>query len=102
MLSACSSLPQAPLSASADEPNIVIYQCEQGIGEIEMHFYPTQEFSLLMLDGISHKLTEERAASGFWYTNGKYTFRGKGQTGWLEIGRRAPIDCRTFLTSINN
>ena len=77
------------------EVSIVMYQCEQDIGQIEMRFFPHHGVAVLVLDGVNHELQQQRAASGFWYSNGKYAFRGKGPTdAWLEIGRRAPIDCQ--------
>lgn len=77
------------------EVNIALYQCEQGIGQIEVRFFPVHGVAVLVLDDITHELQQQPAASGFWYSNGKYSFRGKGATeAWLEIGRRAPIDCK--------
>lgn len=85
---------QAPIKEV--EKIIVHYQCDQGIGEIEMRFFPHHGVAVLVLDGKTHELQEQRAASGMWYSSGQYTFRGKGQEGWLEIGRRAPIDCKAI------
>lgn len=77
------------------EVNIALYQCEQGIGQIEVRFFPVHGVAVLVLDGNNHELQQQPAASGFWYSNGKYTLRGKGAVdAWLEIGRRAPIDCQ--------
>lgn len=75
------------------EKTIVFYQCERDFGEIEMRFFPQHGVAVLVLEGKTHELQQQPAASGMWYTNGRYTFRGKGQQGWLEIGRMAAIDC---------
>ncbi len=76
------------------EVSIVMYQCEQDIGQIEVRFFPHHGVAVLVLEEVTHEMQEQRAASGFWYSNGKYTIRGKGTDAWLEIGRRAPIDCQ--------
>lgn len=105
MLSACSQTPQVQNNTTAPrvplnikghtEVSIVLYQCEQGIGQIEVRFFPAHGVAVLVLDGNTHELQQQRAASGFWYSNGQYTLRGKGAVdAWLEIGRRAPIDCQ--------
>lgn len=75
------------------EKVIVYYQCERDMGEVEMRFFPQHGVAVLVLDGQTHELQQQPAASGMWYSNGRYTFRGKGQQGWLEIGRMAAIDC---------
>lgn len=117
MLSACGTEPQAqktetPPSTQAQETtqaaikkrelkiqehtevNILLYQCEQDIGQVEVRFFPVHGVAVLVLDNTPHELQQQRAASGFWYANAKYSFRGKGATdAWLEIGRRAPINC---------
>lgn len=34
------------------------------------------------------------SGSGYYYTNGKYGLRGKGQEAMWEVGRMVPIDCK--------
>ncbi|MEJ8571152.1 MliC family protein [Microbaculum marinum] len=34
------------------------------------------------------------SGSGYYYTNGKYGLRGKGEEAMWEVGRMAPIDCK--------
>src|SRR5690554_6355397 len=77
------------------EVKIEFNQFEEGIGQIEVRFFPVHGVAVLVLDGNNHELQQQPAASGFWYSNGKYTLRGKGAVdAWLEIGRRTPIDCQ--------
>lgn len=105
LLSACAQVPTTKAENTAEasptetmvkqiEMNVVLYQCDQGLDEIEMRFFPQHGVAVLVLNGVTHELQEQRAASGIWYSNGLYTFRGKGNDGWLEIGRRAPINCQ--------
>lgn len=103
MVSACSQQPQVQPEKTAPtaqlkikghtEVSIVMYQCDQGLGQIEMRYFPLHGVAVLVLDSVTHELQQERAASGFWYSNSKYTVRGKGGEIQLEIGRRAPIAC---------
>ena len=105
MVSACSQQPQVQTQAAAStaplkikghtEVSIVLYHCEQDLGQIEMRYFPLHGVAVLVLDGVTHELQQERAASGFWYSNGLYTVRGKGEEIQLEIGRRAAIQCVT-------
>ena len=98
LLSACTNEPQSEVtqtqSTHTTDVNVIAYQCEQDLGQIEVRFFPTEDKAELVLEDATHELLAERAASGFWYTNGLYTLRGKGMDLWLEIGRRAPIECQ--------
>lgn len=76
---------------------ISIYQCQPDNKEVEVRYFPTQGVAVLVLDGQNHELHDHVTASGFWYTNGKYTVRGKGHEIRLEIGRMAPIQCQEKL-----
>lgn len=76
---------------------ISIYQCQPDNKEVEVRYFPTQGVAVLVLNEQTHELHDHVTASGFWYTNGKYTVRGKGQTIWLEIGRMAAIECKEKL-----
>src|SRR5690554_2834950 len=58
------------------EKIIQYYQCQQNIGEIEVRFFPIHGVAVLILDGHNHELQQQIAASGFWYSNAKYHFRG--------------------------
>jgi len=38
------------------------------------------------------------SGSGYYYTNGRYGLRGKGDEAMWEVGRMAPIDCKQAET----
>lgn len=38
-------------------------------------------------------LTQEIAASGFWYRNAQYELRGKGRGALFTVGKRVPVQC---------
>ena len=73
---------------------IIHYQCEPDKRDIEMRYFPDHGVAVLVLEGVTHELQQQVSGSGFWYSNGKYTVRGKGDSLWLEIGRMMPIDCQ--------
>lgn len=45
-------------------------------------------------DGSKISLPQQQAASGFWYSDGRYELRGKGEELQFAIGRMAPVTCR--------
>jgi len=71
----------------------VQYACTNG-ENIEMRFFPLQGVGVLVRHGKTMELQQEMAASGFLYTNGPNTVRGKGNELTIEIGRMVPIQCR--------
>lgn len=71
----------------------VSFSCENG-EEIEVRFFALQGVAVLVRQGETHELQQQRMASGFYYTNGPMSVRGQGDELRLEIGRRAPIQCR--------
>lgn len=98
-LSACASTPSeslVPDNNSQATINSIHYHCEQGFEPLEMRYYPYQDKAELVLNTEVIELPQQRAASGFWYSNGQYTVRGKGNELWLEIGRRVPIECEAL------
>lgn len=71
----------------------VRYLCENG-ETLEMRFFPLQGVGVLVRDGKPMELQQQPAASGFLYSNGPNSVRGKGDELMLEIGRRVPIRCQ--------
>lgn len=71
----------------------VQYVCGNG-DEIEMRFFPLQGVGVLVRHGKTMELQQQPAASGFLYSNGPNTVRGKGSDLIIEVGRRAPIECQ--------
>ena len=49
---------------------------------------------LTLPDGEKLSLPQQPAASGFWYSNGRYELRGQGEELRFAIGRMAPVTCR--------
>lgn len=68
------------------------YQCDDG-NSVEMRFFPLQGVGVLVRNGQPMELQQVPAASGFRYSNGPHTVRGKGSELIIEIGRMAPIRC---------
>ncbi len=71
----------------------VQYACTNG-ENIEMRFFPLQGVGVLVRHGQPMELQQQPAASGFIYTNGPNTVRGKGNDLTIEIGRMVPIQCQ--------
>lgn len=70
----------------------VSYHCANG-EHVELQFFPQQDRAVLVRHGTAIELAQQPAASGFLYSNGPNTVRGKGQELQLEIGRMVPIHC---------
>ena len=87
LLCACSAAP--PASADLD----VAFTCSQG-ESISVRFSPTHGTAVLMRHGERMELQQQPSGSGFIYSNGPTTIRGKGDDLSVEIGRMAPIECK--------
>lgn len=61
---------------------------------IDVRFYPARRVALLIRNETSVELTQQPAASGFVYSNGPNTIRGKGDDLRVEIGRMVPLECK--------
>ena len=68
------------------------YACEDGTA-LTVTFSETTA-DLALPDGSKVALPQQPAASGFWYSNGRYELRGKGEELQFAIGRMAPVTCR--------
>lgn len=80
-------------SALSTPQNRVRFQCDDG-QEVEMRFFPAQGVGVLVRGGATLELQQQPSASGFIYSNGPNTVRGKGSELVIEIGRRVPIRCQ--------
>ena len=78
---------------AADEVIRAHYACDQG-EKIEVRYFPQKGTAVLVRHKKALELRQEVSGSGFIYSNGRTTIRGKGDDLTLEIGRRAPLDCR--------
>lgn len=72
----------------------VRFACANG-EEIEMRFFPLQGVGVLVRHDKPVELQQMPSASGFVYSNGPITVRGKGDELSMEIGRMVPIACRS-------
>ena len=68
------------------------YRCDDG-SSVEMRFFPLQGVGVLVRNGQPMELQQVPVASGFRYSNGPHTVRGKDAELIIEIGRMAPIRC---------
>ena len=85
-------------SSSARRENEVIerqvrFVCSNG-EEVEMRFFPQQRVAVLVRHGLSMELLERPSGSGFIYSNGPNTVRGKGDEITVEIGRMVALQCK--------
>ena len=71
----------------------VQFTCSNG-EEVEMRFFPLQGVGVLVRNGKPMELQQQPAASGFIYSDGSTTVRGKGNELTIEVGRMVPIQCR--------
>lgn len=61
---------------------------------IEVRFFPDQGIAVLVRGGQNVELNGEPVASGFKYTNGQTTIRGKGDELTLNVGMMATAKCQ--------
>jgi membrane-bound inhibitor of C-type lysozyme len=85
----------AGLVAGSEDEIRVLFACDDG-QTVEMRFFPMQDLALMTRDGTTLELPQQVSASGFIYSNGPNTVRGKGDELTVEIGRRAPIQCQAL------
>jgi membrane-bound inhibitor of C-type lysozyme len=65
---------------------------------IEVRFFPDQGIAVLVRGGQNVELQGEPVASGFAYSNGQTSIRGKGEELQMTVGMMAPTKC-TAITS---
>jgi membrane-bound inhibitor of C-type lysozyme len=86
-LLAAASLVQ-PVSAA--DPHAT-YRCEDS-----SHFFVRfsgDRADVTLSDGTKLSLPQQRAASGTWYSSGRYDLRGKGREATWTVGRKVPVKC---------
>ncbi|EED65629.1 hypothetical protein CtesDRAFT_PD0575 [Comamonas testosteroni KF-1] len=86
-VSACSAVP--PRDAERE----VAFACSNG-ESISVRFLPASSKAVLIRGGQSVELSQQPSGSGFVYSNGPNTIRGKGPDLTVEIGRMVPIQCK--------
>lgn len=83
---------QAPAGEPTGERRVP-FRCSNG-EDVELRFFPLQGVAVLVRGGRPMELQQQPSGSGFVYSNGPNTVRGKGDDLTLEIGRMVPIQCR--------
>lgn len=68
------------------------FKCSNG-EQIEVRFFPAQGVGVLVRGGNAIELQQMPSASGYVYSNGPNTVRGKGNELTVEVGRMVPIQC---------
>lgn len=68
------------------------YSCEDGTSLTVT--FSEKAADVTLPDGMKLSLPQQAAASGFWYSDGRYELRGKGEELQFAVGRMAPVTCR--------
>lgn len=87
-----------PVSDSAPPAREVTFGCAPD-ADLRVRFFPAQGVAVLLRDGDTLELQQQPSASGFIYSNGPTTIRGKGDALTVEIGRMVPLQCRARQTT---
>jgi membrane-bound inhibitor of C-type lysozyme len=77
------------------EPSSVIdvdFACTNG-ETISVRYQRDPDVAVLLRNGDAIELPQQRSGSGFIYSNGPNTIRGKGDALTVEIGRMVPLHC---------
>ena len=86
----------ASCSATTGTPAEVLdvsFSCTNG-ETLAVRFIQERNLAILTRGGVSIELPQQISGSGFIYSNGPYTIRGKGDDLTVEIGRMMPLQCR--------
>ncbi len=82
-------------SAGVDEERdrLAIYDCTNG-ESLSVRFLSDRQMAELLYRDESIELQQEPSGSGFLYSSGPSTIRGKGNELVVEIGRMIPLRCQ--------
>jgi membrane-bound inhibitor of C-type lysozyme len=87
---------QAKMQAKeADQYTQVLFECV-GNDPVTVRFYKDSERAVMIRNNENIELEQEPTASGFSYTNGPNSIRGKGDDLVVQIGRMAAINCHAM------
>jgi membrane-bound inhibitor of C-type lysozyme len=92
LIAACCACTPSATRDNVPDDREVAFSCANG-ESLNVHFYPARSVAVLMRNGASIELPQQRSGSGFIYSNGPNTIRGKGNDLIVEIGRMTPISC---------
>jgi len=84
----------AACTSPAEEVLEVQFSCVNS-DDVTVRFFPGRELAILLRNGEQIELPQQISGSGFIYSNGPTTIRGKGNDLTVEIGRMVPIQCRS-------
>lgn len=87
MMTGCVAKP--PLAT----PEAVVFDCQNG-EVMRVRFVAAPASAVLMRGQNEISLPQQPSGSGFIYSNGPNTIRGKGDALTVEIGRMLPIQCQ--------
>jgi membrane-bound inhibitor of C-type lysozyme len=74
-------------------PESVVFDCQNG-EVLRVRFVAEPASAVLMRQQSEISLPQQPSGSGFIYSNGPNTIRGKGNALTVEIGRMLPIQCQ--------
>ena len=77
---------------NSSKVNEISFTCDRG-DPIQVRFLQNKELAILIRNGKTIELRQEPSGSGFSYSNGQTSIRGKGKELMVLIGRMAPINC---------
>ena len=92
LMTGCASSPPVMEMASGGEHSMQ-FACGNG-DRVEMQFLPEQGMGVLVRNGRTVGLPAQPTDSGYAYSNGPTTVRGKGNEMTIQIGFMTPIWCR--------
>ena len=92
VMAGCASSTAVTNDSSPDDREVT-FACMNG-ETIAVRFFPAQGVAVLVRNGNTIELQQQPTGSGFLYSNGPNTIRGKGDELMLEIGRMVPVPCK--------
>lgn len=90
---ACGTVPDDDSTGAAGDMREVAFDCGEA-QPVVVRFDTVGERAFMLRNGEEIELRQQRSASGFIYSNGPNTIRGKGDALTVEIGRMVPIQCK--------
>lgn len=83
------------VSHSAPYGRSVVYSCDNGMDFVAD--FSGEHLTLSIADGPIVNLKQQSAASGLFYSNSSYEFRGKGDSAVLRTRDKHPTNCAAML-----
>tara|TARA_R110001583_G_scaffold156201_2_gene307916 strand:+ start:285 stop:872 length:588 start_codon:yes stop_codon:yes gene_type:complete len=86
---------QQKSAEEAGKSSQIIFECERNEA-ITVRFFTDSDRAVMTRNNEDIELKQARTASGFLYSNGLNSIRGKGDDLSVQIGRMSPINCRAM------